>query len=561
MGWNAWLSRFGRPTPKDAVSGFVAGLFSIPEGMAYAKLAGFNPVMGIYTGIVPTIVGSMFARTVLMVTTLTSAIALSSQSALTQAGLDPADQNQLATLVLMTGLVMLLFGVLRMGAAMSFVSNAVMTGFSVGIALQIITGSLGDATGYDSDVHNKLGQLLDTILNAGSWVPSAVGVAMATVAIWAICRSIRPLTAVAILVAMLAMTAVVGVAGPDVELAGDIAQIPAGLPAPVLPDLSVASDLVVGSVSIALVALAQAASISTAMPNPDGSRTSMNGDFGAQGAASIAGSLFQALPAGGSMSRTGVAAGAGATTRWAGIFAGVWLGLIVLTVGRYAELIPMPVIGALIVVIGAELLWERKTDIVLVLRTSWLSSLAMVVTFLATTQIPLQNAIVLGAVLSLLLYCTQAARQGRLTALVRDPDGGWRDVDPPRRIAPNTVTVLNYTGVSFFAEIYRLAEQWPDTSDARDAVIVLRLRALPDIASSALLKTLERYDSDLEQLGSRLLLVGVHPQFIRVLQRSGFAERLGEDGVFEERDTHFAAVEAAYAAAEEWLRRGPRESA
>lgn len=81
----------GRPTFRDVLAGLVTGLFSIPEGMAYASIGGFNPVAGLYSGVVSTIVGSLFARTVLMVTTLTSALALSSRSVLTDAGLDPAD--------------------------------------------------------------------------------------------------------------------------------------------------------------------------------------------------------------------------------------------------------------------------------------------------------------------------------------------------------------------------------------------------------------------------------------------------------------------------------------
>ncbi len=142
-------ARFGRPTGRDVVSGLVTGLFSIPEGMAYASIGGFSPVAGLYSGIVPTVVGSLFARTVLMVTTLTSAIALSSRSVLQQAGLDPADPGNIAMLVVLVGAVMLLFGVLRLGSIMGFVSNAVVTGFTTGIAVQIVAGVLGDATGYD----------------------------------------------------------------------------------------------------------------------------------------------------------------------------------------------------------------------------------------------------------------------------------------------------------------------------------------------------------------------------------------------------------------------------
>ena len=143
----AWTSALGRPGRADIVAGFVTGLFSIPEGMAYASIAGFNPVLGLYSGMLPTLVGSVFARTVLMATTLTSAIALSSQSVLAEAGLDPRDLHNVVTLTLMVGLIMAAFGVLAWARSMGFVSNAVMTGFTTGIALQIVVGVIKHATG------------------------------------------------------------------------------------------------------------------------------------------------------------------------------------------------------------------------------------------------------------------------------------------------------------------------------------------------------------------------------------------------------------------------------
>ena len=136
------VRRLGRPTPRDVLAGLVTGLFSIPEGMAYASIGGFNPVVGLYSGVVPGIIASVFARTVLMVTTLTSAIALSSRSVLKEAGLDPADPANVAALAVVVGVVMLVFGLLRFGSIMNFVCNAVMTGFSTGIAVQIIAGVL-----------------------------------------------------------------------------------------------------------------------------------------------------------------------------------------------------------------------------------------------------------------------------------------------------------------------------------------------------------------------------------------------------------------------------------
>ena len=156
---------------------------------------------------------------------------------------------------------------------------------------------------------------------------------------------IKPLDSFAILLALVVVTAIVAIAHIDVETVGDIASISSSFPPLTVPDFAVVPELLLGGVAVALVALAQAAGISAAVPNPDGSRPNMSVDFLAQGAGNLAGSFFGALPVGGSLSRTGVSTSAGAQTRWAGIFAGIWLLGLVVVAGSAAEIIPMPVIG------------------------------------------------------------------------------------------------------------------------------------------------------------------------------------------------------------------------
>ncbi|MET9934380.1 MULTISPECIES: SulP family inorganic anion transporter [unclassified Streptomyces] len=550
------LRRLGGPRSADATSGAVTGLFSIPEGMAYAAIAGFNPVAGLYAGVVPAIVGSLTSRTVLMVTTLTSAIALTSQSVLSDAGLDPKDAGNVAVLTVMVGAVMLLMGVLRLGAVMSFVSNAVMTGFSTGIALQIITGVLKDATGYEPQGHNKLYQLGDWLVHVGDWKGAATLVAACTVGVWAAARAVKRLEAVALLIAMVVASVGVAALSVDVELVKGIASIPAALPSFTAPDLTAVPRLIGGAFSVALVALAQAAGISPSMPNPDGTRSDVNGDFRSQGYANLLGGLFQALPSGGSMSRTGVAVSAGARTRWAGVISGVFLALVVLLCGALAERIPMPVIGGLILVVGGELIWGKRHDIRLVLRTSRMSSAAMLLTFLATTQLPLQQAIVLGAVLSLLLYCAQAARRSRLVALVHDDTGRWRPGDVPAFLPPGEVTVLYYDGVGFFAEVPRVESMLPRTDRAQRAVLILVMRGVPDVPSSSMVKVLRRHARDLDRQGGRLILAGAEPGLVRVFKAAGLDRDLGPDGIVPAGGALFDPLDRAVATAHDWIANG-----
>src|SRR5690606_26300321 len=120
-----------------------------------------------------------------------------------------------------------------------------------------------------------------------SWDLATTLVAAATILAWALARSVRRLVPVALLVAMVAVTVVVVVAGIDVRQVADIASIPSALPSLSLPDVSAAPALVGGAVAVALVGLAQAASIAPSMPNPDGSRSDTNADFRSQGWANV----------------------------------------------------------------------------------------------------------------------------------------------------------------------------------------------------------------------------------------------------------------------------------
>ena len=521
--------------------------------MAYANIGGFNPVVGLYSGVVSTIVGSAFARTVLMVTTLTSAIALSSASVLAGAGLDPHDPGAIATLTLLVGLVMLALGLLRLGSVMQFVSTAVMTGFTTGIAVQIIAGELGDATGYKPQTHNTVGKIVEAVVHVGSWDVPSVAVASATIVVWALARRSAGCGRWPRSSRWSSCGWSSSIAGIDVEDVGDIAAIPRSLPPFSLPDLSAVPELALGAVAVALVALAQAAGIGAAVPNPDGSRPNMSRDFVAQGMANVAGGLFSALPTGGSLSRTGVATSAGARTRWSGVFAGLWLALVVVLVGPYAETIPMPVIGGLLILIGIELVQGRWKDIVLVVRTSWWSTAAMVATFLATTQLPLQQAIFLGAGLSLVLYAVSSSRAGRLQALEHRGEGRWAVSDPPAEVPSHSVVVLAYTGMGFFAEVARIDETWPDTTRTVGSALVLNLRTLPDVPSATFVKAIDALAERLRARDNVLLLCGVSPEFLEVAERSGLLEVLGRENILTADDEIFSSTRDAIDRGQAWV--------
>ncbi|CAB1084844.1 Sulfate permease [Olavius algarvensis Delta 1 endosymbiont] len=544
----------------DVVSGFATGLFSIPEGMAYAKLAGVNPVYGLYSGMISTIVASLTTRSILMISTLTSAIALSTASVIQVSGIQPSQMPQaLFTITLLVGAVMFVMGLLRLGSVVNFVSNAVMTGFVAGASLLIIIGELGDFSGYDPSGANKLMKVVDWFANIGQWDPATTAVGLSTVILMIILKRIERLEKLAPIITLFLMTVGVKLLNiSSVALVSSVAKIPNSLPTPMLPSVELIPKLALGSVSVALVALVQGAGIGTAYPNPDGSRPNASRDFIGQGLGNLIGSVFQSMGTGGSLSRTGISVGAGASSRWGGILAGFWLGLIVLLFGQLAELVPLSVIAGMLFVIGAELIAGRLPDARLVLASSRGSVAAGMVTFLSALFIPLQWTIFLGAGLSMVLYIYASATHVHLLHLVRRPDGKFETGDVPEVFPSNQPTAVFFEGNKFFAEVPLFDELLPSRQDVKNAVVILCLRHQDSVSSTAL-KWLQRYTTELQRSGNLLMLAGVEPHVMQALDRAGLRDHIGKENVFEARPILEASLSEALDAAEVWLQNRKKE--
>jgi SulP family sulfate permease len=540
----------------DLISGFATGLFSIPEGMAYAKLAGVNPVYGLYSGMIATIVASLTTGSILMISTLTSAIALSTASVIQVAGIQNSQMPQaLFTITLLVGAVMFVMGLLRLGSVVNFVSNAVMTGFVAGASLLIIIGELGDLSGYEPSGANKLMKVVDWFAHIEQWEPLTTAVGLSTVILMIILKRFERTEKLAPIITLCVMTIVVKLFNfSSIALVANIAKIPNSLPMPVIPSIELVPKLAVGSVSVALVALIQGAGIGTAYSNPDGSRSNASRDFIGQGLGNLIGSFFQSMGTGGSLSRTGISVGAGASSRWGGIFAGLWLCLIVLLFGKLAELVPLSVIAGMLLVIGAELIAARLPDARLIWTSSWGSVAAGLVTFLSALFIPLQWTIFLGAGLSMILYIYASATHVRLLHLVPTNDGRFESRDVPEVYTSNQATVLVFEGNKFFAEVPLYDELLPSHQDAKNAVVILRARYQESVSSAAL-KWLERYTTELRRSGNLLMLAGVESNVILKLEKAGLMDLIGKKNVFAARPVLEESLHEALDAAEAWLKK------
>ncbi len=542
----------------NIISGLATGLFSIPEGMAYAQLANVNPIYGLYSGIVAVIVSSLSTGTILMMSTLTSAIALATGSVLTKANIQSSQMPQaLFTITFLVGAIMFVLGLARLGMIVNFVSNAVMTGFVAGASLLIILGQEHHLTGYKPVGANQFQETINWLQNINQWDKTTVAVSVVTIILMVLLKRVRPLEKFAAIIVLALVTVVVSVFQIPTALVSSIATIPNGLPSFMLPNFSLIPQLALGSVSVAIVALAQGAGISTAVPNPDGSKAGQSRDFIGEGLGNLAGSFFQSMGTGGSLSRTGISVGAGANSRLGGVFAGLWLGLIVLLFGSQAEKVPLAVIGGMLTVIGIELIMARVPSARLVLSTrAWASIAAMAITFFSALFIPLQDTIFLGAGLSLVLYVVASSKKFRLQQAVRLEDGGWEMREAPKSLSSGQATVLVVQGLDFFAEVPSVEDQMPASRGVANAAVILVVRDMRTISSTGI-RWLERYAKDLKANGSALFLADVDAAVRESLMRSGAAAAIGEANIFLATPRVLEAEDVAWTAAQQWLAQRP----
>ena len=513
----------------DLSAALTKAIDGLTGGLANGVLAGVNPVYGMYTVMIATPVGALFTSSVFINVDSTSAIAVTAGSMLADYSPD-VRSRALVVLTLLVGGCMLVAGLLKLGFLTRFVSNAVMTGFITGIAVNIILGQLGDFTGYASAYTNKVVKGLDTLLHVGqvNWPTLAVG--LATIAL-IVGLDRTPLSKVSLLIALVVGSALVPLLNlSSVLLVSDVSPLPDSLPRPVLPDLTFIPGLIGPAIALSIIALVQGAGISQSYPNPDGDYPETSRDFVGQGAANVAGALFQALPAGGSLGGTALLVKGGARSRWANVLTGVLAAVVVVLLAGFIGRLAMASLAGMLIVAGFQTI--RFPTIRLVWRTSQVARTTMLVTFVLTLIVPLQWAVFLGVVLSVAVFVYQQSDRVSIVEIV-PVENGFPDERPaPTELPSDAVTVLHLYGSLFFAGARTLEDRLPSVDDTHNAVLVLSLRGHGEMGST-FLNVLRRYVATLRAEGNTLLLIGVEDPLQEQLERTGLLEELGVDNVFD----------------------------
>jgi SulP family sulfate permease len=535
---------------KDALAGLNDAVSSVPDGMASGILAGVNPIYGLYACMVGPIVGGIFSSTRLMVVTTTSAAALGAGQALVDVP-DEQRADALFMMVLFIGAFQILFGLLKLGRLTQFVSYSVMTGFIIGIAVLTVLTQLPSATGYEPEGSNRISQTFDILMHPGELHLTSLGLAALAVAL-AVFLPRTKLGNFGILVAIAAPSLIVVLFGlGSVQEVEDVGEIPGGAPLPVLPALSdISLEVVTAAPAVAVIILVQGAGVSQTVPNPDGSRRSMSRDFIGQGAANVASGLFRGLPVGASLGTTALSVVSGARTRWAAIFAGIWVGVIVVVFPDVIARVAMPTLAALLIVASASTI--KPAEAHSLWNTGWPSRIASMTTFLTTLLLPIEVAVGTGVALSAALYVYESANDITLVQLVERPDGRIEERTPAEELQSDRVTVLDVYGHLFFAGARSLERRLPRPDEAERPAVILRLRGQTDFGAT-LIEVLMNYSEKVEAVGGRLLLTGVRPRAHREVVRSAKIDLAGPVRIYDATSIRGQSTRRAIADAEGWL--------
>ena len=535
---------------KDAAAGLVLGVESVPDGLAAGLLAGVNPLAGLYGYLFGTIGGSLFTSSAFMAVQATGAMAIViADVPVVHSADDPA--QALFTLSVLTGVVMLAAGLLRLGSVLRFVSNAVMVGFISAVGVNIILGQLANLTGYKAAGANRVVRAVNTVIHPGELHLQSLAIGVLTIVLILMLERTRlgPLGLVLAVIVTSAGVAILGWSG--VATVRELSEVPRSLPLPGAPMLRLVPSLVIPAISLAFVGLVQGAAISANFPNPDGRYPDASRDFIGQGAANVIAGIFRGMPVGGSMSATSLNKAAGARSRIALMIAGAVMAVVIIAFAGLVGHIAMPALAGLLMLVGYRTI--KPDDLRSVWKTGAVQKAVLATSFALTMVIPLQYAVLAGVGLSVILHVVRQSNQVTIKRWRLDPDGNLIETDPPAQLPAGEVVALQPYGSLFFAAAPVLESQLPAPAGAnRNSVVILRLRGRTDLGTT-FMDVLCRYAQALTAAGSKLVIVSASERIQEQLRVTGATDLISPQDIYAGDERVGATLKRAYADATSWI--------
>src|SRR5215217_2750692 len=563
------LSRYRRSwLVKDLVAGVVLTTLLVPQGMAYAELAGLPPITGLYTSIMCLLAYAVFGPSRILVLGPDSAlgpmIAATSLPLLAADG-DPDRAIALASLLaLMVGVIMVIVSVARLGFVADLLSRPTMIGYMNGLALTILIGQLPKLLGFSVDGNGLIAEINGFVqgVAAGDVVAAAAVVGLGGIALILILQRWLPkVPAVLVMVVLaIAATSVFGLAARGVSVIG---ELPQGFPPLTIPSVrwSDLAPLAAGALAIVVVSLADTIATSSSFAQRTGQEVHGNQEMLGIGAANLAAGLFQGFPVSTSASRTAVAERAGAKTQLTGVVGAALIILMILFLPGLFRNLPQPALAAVVVTASLSLadipatarLWRQR-------RVEFSLSL---IAFAGVALLGVLPGIGIAVGLSILNVFRRAWHPYETTLGLADGVAGYHDVRsyPDAAQMPGLV-IYRFDAPLFFANAKSFRDEITRVSRTEPAPhwILIAAEPITDVDTTAA-DVLFELDRTLDERGQSLVFAELKDPVRRKLERYGLARVIEPRHFFP---TVEAAVDAFSATSgESWTRSGssPAEAA
>lgn len=399
----------------DVFAGITGAIVVLPQGIAFATLAGMPPQHGLYAAMLPCLVAALFGSSRIMMTGPANAIALSTGALMAPLALAGSSEyvTMVITLSFLVGVLQVLLGLARTGRLIDRVPHSVIVGFTCGAAVLIVSAQLSVLTGVSLQGAGSVGQQWLGAFGAfDRWQPLPIAAAFLTIVIvklWAPLNRRIPAMLVGV-VAGAVVAQLVQHFMPQLPVLRTVPPLPSAVPVLSLPDLSIDTMRRLFSACLVMTMLAsiEAVAISRALAVRHGHRLDGNQEFIGQGLANIVAGLTSAIPASGSFNRSAVNAAAGARTPMSGVVAAFFLLLLLVFVGPLARWLPLAVISGLLLLVAWGLV--DRPEIARIWRAEPYQRAPLAVTFLATIALSLEWAILLGLLTAMISARVKSAR-------------------------------------------------------------------------------------------------------------------------------------------------------
>ena len=546
-----WWPLVNRDTLRaDLTAGLIGAIVVLPQGVAFATLAGMPPEYGLYSAMVPAVIAALFGSSFHAVSGPTNAVSLvvfATVSPLAEPG-SPHYVQLVLTLSFLCGLMMLVMGIARLGSIVNFISHTVVVGFTAGAGMLIIASQLRNFFGVDIERGVSFLRTLEAfVLHLGDVKPYVLAVAAATLAAGILTRRFVPKVPymiVAMVVGSILAFALNQSVGANATGIRTLGALPGALPGLSHPYFALEHlrQMLAIAVAVTVLGLTEAVSIARAIALKSGQRIDGNQEFIGQGLSNIVASFFSGYPTSASFNRSGLNYEAGARTPLAAAFSAPLLIAILFAVAPLVAYLPIASMAAILFLVAWGLFdWKSIRTIV---RASRPETAVLALTFGATLLIELEFAILVGVTTSLLVYLSRTSHPP-MRSIVPDPHHETRKMTPVEGdlVECPQLKSLRIEGSIYFGAVNHVGTHLDTLREAnpdqKHLLLMSKSINFVDVAGAELLVAeAERR----RKMGGGLYFYSLRQPVEDMLRRGGFMHEIGEDHVFKSKAEAVARV-------------------